>query len=161
MTRASLYKLVLFNVALLTVLSILATYGYVHPVFEQDASGVTYVIVGLFAWASIFLFMCAENLTRRQPSLHVRNVVRRRVRWLRDASGWMVSLGLIGTVVGFGIALSGLGEGSVSDASSAESTIKTLLAGVGTALNTTLVGAVLGLWHEVNVRGLLSILGDE
>jgi len=64
-------------------------------------------------------------------------------------SGVLVSLGLIGTVVGLISMTNGLGQtleslGDTSDASSLMNGLRTTMAGLGTAFYTTLVGAILG-----------------
>jgi hypothetical protein len=81
-----------------------------------------------------------------------------KVEWLFSVSEWLVALGLLGTVVGFYIALSGVDENTVSEASGAQSAVAALMVGMRTALTTTILGAILGLWHEVNVTMLRTAL---
>ncbi len=65
-------------------------------------------------------------------------------------------LGLIGTVVGFIIALSGVDVDLAADVNSVGPMISTLIGGMSVALYTTLVGAVLNIWLMVNYRLLLN-----
>lgn len=66
----------------------------------------------------------------------------------------LVLLGLIGTVVGFIIALSGVDPEKASDFDSISPMVSQLIQGMSTALYTTLVGAILNLWLMVNYRML-------
>ena len=61
-------------------------------------------------------------------------------------------LGLIGTVVGFVIALSGVNPDTVSDVAAIGPMVSKLLEGMGVALYTTLVGSVLNIWLMLNHR---------
>jgi hypothetical protein len=69
---------------------------------------------------------------------------------IRHIANSLVLLGLIGTVVGFIIALSGVDPDTVSDVSAISPMVSTLLSGMAVALYTTLVGAALSLWLTVN-----------
>ncbi|MGI9524690.1 MAG: MotA/TolQ/ExbB proton channel family protein, partial [Hyphomicrobiaceae bacterium] len=75
----------------------------------------------------------------------------------------LVFLGLIGTVVGFIIALSGIDAKSATDTSNIAGMIGRLISGMSIALYTTLLGAVLNLWLTVNYRmlatGTVNLLG--
>jgi hypothetical protein len=75
-----------------------------------------------------------------------------RIGAVRHTAGSLVLLGLIGTVVGFIIALSGVDPETASDVQSIAPMVSTLIEGLSTALYTTLVGAVLNLWLMVNYR---------
>ncbi len=70
----------------------------------------------------------------------------------------MILLGLIGTVVGFVIAVSGLGEtiGQGDDMEQVKGALGQIIDGMSVALFTTLVGSVLGgLWLQVHYQILL------
>jgi hypothetical protein len=69
-----------------------------------------------------------------------------RIAGPRHLAGSLVFLGLIGTVAGFMIALSGVDPSRAGDATSVAPMVATLIDGMGLALSTTLVGAVLNLW---------------
>ncbi|MGB0629084.1 MAG: MotA/TolQ/ExbB proton channel family protein [Alphaproteobacteria bacterium] len=71
---------------------------------------------------------------------------------VRHFANSLVLLGLIGTVVGFIIALSGVDPDAVSDVKSISPMVSQLLAGMAVALYTTLAGATLNLWLMVNHR---------
>ena len=69
---------------------------------------------------------------------------------VRHIANSLVLLGLIGTVIGFVIALSGVDPCAVGDVRNITPMVTNLLQGMSVALYTTLVGAVLNLWLTVN-----------
>jgi hypothetical protein len=75
-----------------------------------------------------------------------------RVAPIRHLANSLVLLGLIGTVVGFIIALSGVRPEVVSDVAAIGPMVSTLISGMSVALYTTLVGSLLNVWLMVNVR---------
>ena len=77
-----------------------------------------------------------------------------RVTVVRHIAGSLVLLGLIGTVVGFIIALSGIDPERAADVTAITPMISTLVAGMSTALYTTLVGSVLNVWLMINYHVL-------
>ncbi|MGI9484300.1 MAG: MotA/TolQ/ExbB proton channel family protein [Geminicoccaceae bacterium] len=79
-----------------------------------------------------------------------------RIAVVRHIAGSLVFLGLIGTVIGFMIALSGVNPEDAADISAIGPMVSTLIGGMSVALSTTLVGAVLNIWLMVNYRLLES-----
>lgn len=75
---------------------------------------------------------------------------------VRQIANGLVFLGLIGTVVGFIIALSGVDPKAATEIDSVANMVATLISGMSIALYTTLVGAVLYVWLTVNHRILMS-----
>lgn len=75
-----------------------------------------------------------------------------RIAAVRHVASSLVLLGLIGTVVGFVIALSGVNPDTVADVAAIGPMVSTLLEGMGVALYTTLIGSVLNIWLMVNHR---------
>lgn len=75
-----------------------------------------------------------------------------RIAGIRHVASSLVLLGLIGTVVGFIISLSGVDPDSVAEASAIGPMVSKLLEGMGVALYTTLVGSVLNIWLMLNHR---------
>jgi biopolymer transport protein ExbB/TolQ len=75
-----------------------------------------------------------------------------RIAIVRQIAGSLVILGLIGTVVGFIIALSGVRPDQAADVKAITPMVSTLIAGMSTALYTTLVGSVLNVWLMVNYQ---------
>jgi biopolymer transport protein ExbB/TolQ len=73
-----------------------------------------------------------------------------RIGVVRNIANSLVILGLIGTVIGFIIALSGVDPENASDINAVTPMVSTLVEGMSTALYTTLVGAVLNVWLMAN-----------
>jgi biopolymer transport protein ExbB/TolQ len=73
-----------------------------------------------------------------------------RVAVVRHIAGNLVILGLVGTVIGFVIALSGVQPDQASDVKAITPMVSTLISGMSTALYTTLVGSVLNVWLMIN-----------
>ena len=82
---------------------------------------------------------------------------------IRHLANGLVFLGLIGTVIGFIIALSGVDPESATEIDSVAKMVATLINGMSVALYTTLVGTVLYVWLIINHRlltsGVVSLIG--
>jgi biopolymer transport protein ExbB/TolQ len=79
-----------------------------------------------------------------------------RIAVVRHVAGTLVILGLIGTVIGFIMALSGIKPEVASDVRTVAPMISTLIQGMSVALYTTLVGGLLNIWLMVNHHVLAS-----
>ena len=75
-----------------------------------------------------------------------------RVVIVRHIANSLVFLGLIGTVIGFIIALSGINPEATTNVESVAPMVSTLITGMSIALYTTLLGAVLNIWLIINHR---------
>lgn len=71
---------------------------------------------------------------------------------IRYIANSLVFLGLIGTVIGFIIGLSGIDAAATKDVEKIAPMITELINGMSVALYTTLLGAVLNIWLNVNLR---------
>lgn len=106
------------------------------------------------SWASLYL----DTIDGRDSGARaiVASTLRLRLAdWIaviRHFANALVLLGLIGTVIGFVIALSGVDPERVSDVKSISPMVSELLAGMAVALYTTLAGAMLNLWLLINHR---------
>lgn len=79
-----------------------------------------------------------------------------RIGIVRNFANSLVLLGLIGTVIGFIIALSGVDPKNVADVSAVSPMVANLIEGISVALYTTLVGSVLNIWLMANYHMLAS-----
>lgn len=75
-----------------------------------------------------------------------------RIAFVRHISNMLVLLGLIGTVVGFVMALSNVSADAAADINQVSTMVGMLIEGMGIALYTTLVGAVLHMWLAANYQ---------
>ncbi len=67
-----------------------------------------------------------------------------------DIAIWLVTLGLIGNIIGFVIAVEGLDLSGGADA--ALTAVGQMLGGMKIAFYTTLIGTACGLWIDVQFR---------
>jgi hypothetical protein len=79
-----------------------------------------------------------------------------RIASIRHIGNSLVFLGLLGTVIGFIMALSGVDAQAAGDVDAIGPMVTTLIDGMSVALYTTLVGAVLNIWLMINYRLLES-----
>ncbi|MFK7889539.1 MAG: MotA/TolQ/ExbB proton channel family protein [Granulosicoccus sp.] len=79
-----------------------------------------------------------------------------RIASVRHIANVLVLLGLIGTVLGFIIALSGVNPESAGDIEGIAPMVSTLIQGMSTALYTTLIGSILNVWLSANYQILAS-----
>jgi hypothetical protein len=77
-----------------------------------------------------------------------------RLGTIRHIANTIVLIGLVGTVIGFIIALSGVNAEAATDAQAIAPMVSTLLLGMAIALYKTLVGSVLNIWLMANYRML-------
>lgn len=77
-----------------------------------------------------------------------------RISPIRHMASSLVLIGLIGTIIGFIIALSGVDQAAAGDASQVGPMVATLLRGMSMALFKTLVGSILNIWLMINYRML-------
>ena len=79
-----------------------------------------------------------------------------RIAGVRHIANSLVFLGLIGTVIGFIIALSGVDPAAATDVENVATMISTLIKGMSVAMYTTLIGSVLYIWLIINYRILVT-----
>ena len=92
----------------------------------------------------------------------LRMKIAHRTAVVRHIANSLVLLGLIGTVVGFIIALGGVDPAHASDVTAIAPMVSNLIQGMSTALYTTLIGAVLNVWlmanHQVLAGGTVKLI---
>lgn len=94
--------------------------------------------------------------TRVALSSATRMRIAHRISVVRHLANTLVLLGLIGTVLGFIIALSGVNPDTVADVNSIAPMVSTLISGMSTAMYTTLIGSILNVWLMANFQILSS-----
>lgn len=156
-----MYRFGVFNALMTGLTAMLASKGWVTTILAADFSMISLAIAVLFVllWGSTVRHIVktsrtlnALKLKRPVPPQGRKRLVK--IAHIHDGAGWLAYLGLIGTVVGFTIALGGVDVGSLATAAGVQDMIPELMGGMKVALYTTLVGAYLGLWTEVNYRML-------
>ena len=97
-----------------------------------------------------------DGSSRALSATALRSQIGDSITIVRTIANSLVLLGLIGTVLGFIIALSAVDPEQAGNVQAIEPMVTRLLQGMSVALYTTLVGAVLNLWLTVNYRLLAS-----
>lgn len=98
-----------------------------------------------------------KDSTARQVALGTLRLEQsQQIQIVRHIANALVLLGLVGTVVGFIIALSAIDPELASDIEAITPMVTTLIQGMSTALYTTLIGAVLNIWLMANCQLLSS-----
>lgn len=161
------YRFLIFNGLAFALTAVLWLNGYVQPVIDGGAP-LTWAIVALFvigwAWALKEVIVVSSGLNENKaigaaPAVEAEAAKdTAKVAWLTSVAEWLVALGLLGTVIGFAAALEAVDQSTLGSADGAQAAVGTLMAGMRVAINTTLLGAALALWHEINVRLLKTAL---
>lgn len=120
----------LFSFVAVCLLYIGTEIGWVQRILNADKTYLVYVITSIFAVCNIAMLFDKLVL-------------------VRQLCGVMITLGLIGTALGIFIALENIEPSKFSDINYASEMASYLLSGTGTALSTTIVGAVGFLWVEL------------
>ena len=154
-----LYRLAILNLAGFAFAAWAWQLGYVEAVYAGDESRITLMITALFvvglasAWVRARKIARLLNLSKENRALVVRGTkLLEKAAHLDDIVNWLVTLGLLGTVIGFAMALSGVDSASLASPAGVQKVAGQLMAGMRIAINTTIVGAVFGLWLDVNRR---------
>ena len=167
-----LRNLLVYRFLIVNLLAVLAGIvagdrGWLQPLYGNDFTYLTSIITLLFAasWATTFRRVCHTgyelNLMKKDGGGFIEYMPEgqvaktwAKVEWLRDVTCWLVGLGLLGTIIGFTYALSGVNEVSLGSARGVSDAIGPLMDGMRVALNTTIVGAIFSTWNDVNQRML-------
>ena len=168
-----LYRFLIVNIVGAALLGLAGAQGWLARLAEADPTGLVFVIFGVFAVGLVLcgyrLFKTSAALNRlhdgeavelpavwarppARPELRAEALKARlfsRIAVVRQCAAALVVLGLIGTVAGFIIALSGVSAEDAGTLAAVQPMISTLISGMSVALYTTLEGAVLGLWLTV------------
>jgi hypothetical protein len=117
--------------------------GLFSALWVADLSGISFVILGIYAILTVFIGVLTYRLTTTESDseIYQNNIVYLNSCWY--ASELLMALGMIGTLVGFtlmlGPALAGLDPANIVASKAA---IFKMAAGMSTAVLTTLVGLI-------------------
>ncbi|MFK7858335.1 MAG: MotA/TolQ/ExbB proton channel family protein [Granulosicoccus sp.] len=163
-----LFRFLLLNILAFALLSAAAWEGYVEKIVSADQTRLSVAIFIVFMVG--FLISCwrAWQINREIDDLSqgisksslilttsigsLRLKLTQRIASVRHIANTLVLLGLIGTVLGFIIALSGVDPDTASDVNSIAPMVTVLIQGMSTALYTTLIGSVLNVWLTANYQ---------
>jgi len=183
-------RFVLINIVAAALLAGVYLQGWLDAVIGGDLLELSLIIVAVFAYGLVYCAWrivqvsgeldavrsgapadgslaagYLERTTATRDAESLRGVLRirhgQRIATVRHVANSLVFLGLIGTVIGFIIALSGVDPTRAADADNVADMVSTLISGMSVALNTTLVGAVLYVWLIIDYRLLASGSDDQ
>ena len=178
------YRFIIFNILVLVGLAAVGQQGWLAAFVENDKSHISLAIIVIFLGSWIYQGYKAKVISKKinafkvavaskgtkgatwldqyTDSIHPISILKilrdkdlTKIEWMFAIAKWLVVIGLIGTVVGFIIGLSGVSQSELSgeqDIEGIKNSIVTIITGMHVALYTTLAGAVAGLIIEVNAK---------
>lgn len=162
-----LYRLIILNVLGAVGVAWAWSEGLVAPLFAGDPTRLTVAIAVLFVVGLFSVFARAAKVARLMNVVKMygpgqcSSVTLRVGPWgkflekaehIGDISNWLVTLGLIGTLVGLFIALTHIDASALATPEGIQKTITQFMTGMSVAITTSIVGGVAALWLEVNRR---------
>ena len=123
-----------------------ASMGALETLWEKDTTKLSFVLIALFgsmsAWCGYKTWMLSRFLNSGREDEHLVEKIDHLIEVGWFASDLCLTIGMIGTVSGFIMMLSGFYTVDVSKVQTIQELIKQLGAGMSTALYTTLVGLI-------------------
>ena len=133
----------------LTVIAIFAHFfGFYESIYENDKSWISFSVLGIFTLASIWIGCQTKRLSLKGT------------QFLWMTSDMCLTLGMIGTIVGFLMMLVGGFSIQSGDAAGIQALLARFSVGLGTALYTTLVGLVCSMLLKLQLFNLGYALGQ-
>jgi len=115
-------------------------FGYLHQLYDADITKLSWIIIGLFFLLNIRLGF----------QLHTNRRTGNNFDWLMSET--MISLGMVGTVVGFIYMLSTIfTDINLDDIRSVQDSLGIMATGMGTALWTTLIGLICSILYKTQL----------
>ena len=148
-----------FNVVLVVAAIAAWDLGFVGIVVDSDHSRITWLMALVFVvtwiWQALVTVGAAKTFSDTASPVMKFEFPRHVFSTFAFCAQSLVVLGLIGTFVGFAIAVQGINQDAIGTAEKASDMIATLAFGLGIAIYTTITGAILGLWLDSNRRLIL------
>ena len=115
-------------------------FGYLEQLYHADITKLSWIIIGLFFLLNI----------RLGYQLHTNRKTGNNFDWLMSET--MISLGMVGTVVGFIYMLSTIfTDINLDDIRSVQDSLGIMATGMGTALWTTLIGLICSILYKTQL----------
>jgi membrane associated rhomboid family serine protease len=162
-----LYRLIIFDACALAALIWGVMAGVVWPMFATDTSGICIMIVAVFLLGKASLLgrcakvSAAKNSQKAGEKLRLKpDSFMAKSEHLSDMVEAVAILGLVGTLIGLAMVIQ-----SLDPAADYATAIDDIREGGSIAVNTSIVGAVAGLWLNVGRRMLhtatVTAISDE
>jgi hypothetical protein len=133
-------KVLLINALSLSLFGLGAIYGIVQPLFINDVSHVSFLMMGMM---TIVVCMSVAAATRNIG--YWGSAESRWSRYMEFIAPKFLFVGIIGTLIGLASAVAHLGVADLSDITKA---IPFVLQSLKTLFNTTILGIVCYIWTE-------------
>lgn len=123
-----------------------ASQGFVETIWKADSTKLSFLLLIIFlkmsAWCGYKTWTLSRFIDEKKQEKHIVEKIEHlmEVGWF--TSDLCLTIGMIGTVVGFIMMLSGFTTVDTSDIKTVQDLIKTLGVGMSTALYTTLMGLI-------------------
>lgn len=132
---------------IISVLSIFTFYsGFAKEIWIKDSSYISYFTFLIFFICTIFCGKLSHSICKQHEKIDSKNII----EYIHNVEiGWFVSelcltLGMIGTIVGFIMMLSGFNTLDIQNIQTVQQLLSQLGQSMATALYTTVVGLVCG-----------------
>lgn len=164
------YKYVGINLAGTALAGVAFVEGVIPMMLAADPTGISAVIIVLFVYTAIYGGYRMSSLNKELNLVKKANAIGRwarekisslaikmhnKILWLVYSGNIMVSLGLIGTVIGIVLGLGVIGEEGIS-VDNINFVITQVIEKLHIAFYTTLIGGVAYIWNMVNLYLLRS-----
>lgn len=150
-----LYRLMILNALAFVLAAWGFASGYIQKLLDSSAMELPLAMLALFAVGLISTFIRATkvskglNTLKRDGAFDASKIAIKNAH-IGDIGSWLVTLGLIGNIVGFTMAVSKIDLSGGAD--QAMLAIGGMMTGMKFAFNNTLIGTALGLWVLINYR---------
>lgn len=124
----------------IAALALVAAYwqGWIDDYVLYDRTGISQAIVGLGVAGSVFMFFAWRSKWGYESHIGV----------VKTLGSYSVNLGLLGTLIGFMVALSGIV--TVAGAAEMKAMVGSLVDGMTIAIGTSIVGCIVALFLSVH-----------
>ena len=138
----------LFITAMLTALAYIFVDGTLNTVWENDSTKLSFALLALTVimsgWCGYKTWTLSNFIDEGGTEKHLVEKIDRLIEVGWFTSDLCLTVGMMGTVIGFIMMLSGFKDVDVSEVKTVQTLVKNLGAGMSTALYTTLSGLVCG-----------------
>jgi len=120
--------------------------GFVYTLWTEDSTKLSFLLLFIFlqmsAWCGYKTWTLSKFIDNREEDKHIVEKIEHLIEVGWFTSDLCLTIGMIGTVVGFIMMLSGFATVDPNDISTVQGLIKTLGIGMSTSLYTTLMGLI-------------------
>ena len=148
----------LFITTVIAAIGYMAFQGTFVTVWQNDATKLSFLLLGLFiimsGWCGYKTWTLSKFIDEGQDEPHLTDRIERlmEVGWF--TSDLCLTIGMVGTVIGFIMMLSGFATVNIAEVQTVQLLIKELGVGMSTALYTTLTGLICGALLKIQYFNL-------